>query len=227
MLPRMDSAELEHRFKGQAANLLIQIASLLQGGILSAAAFALIGIFQTNDDIAIRVILWLISVIIGLVMFSRLCNYALFLMNAGTEVILMLPVLCLFQIVPFAILSSSALGPHDWRYWYVADTLVFVAGFSAQWISLLALNPDQYADELSGMFAALRSMIRRECLSGAAAALLTIGLTVWILVVPPDWPYATAFVSVHLVLTILSSIVIVRNQAREIGALRDMATHSR
>ena len=38
---------------------------------------------------------------------------------------------------------------------------------------------------------------------------------------PPDWPYATAFVSVHLALTVVSSLIIVREDTREIAALRN------
>ena len=38
---------------------------------------------------------------------------------------------------------------------------------------------------------------------------------------PQDWPYATAFVSVHLALTILSGLIIVREDSRETASLRD------
>ncbi len=44
-------------------------------------------------------------------------------------------------------------------------------------------------------------------------------LTVWILATPPDWPYATTFVSVHLALTVISGLLIVREDSREIRQL--------
>ena len=221
MSPRLDRAELAQRFKNQAAELILQIAILLQGGILSAAAFSLIGIFQTQDDTVIRLILWLTSVIIGLLMFFRLCHRALFLMNAGLEVLFILPIMCLFQIIPFAVLSSTALGPAGWRYWYIADTAVFAFGVVANWLALRALKADQYAEDMRALFETLRVTIRQQCFEGVAATLLTLLLTVWILAMPPDWPYATTFVSVHLALTIVSGLLIVREDSRETAALRE------
>jgi hypothetical protein len=38
--------------------------------------------------------------------------------------------------------------------------------------------------------------------------------------VPPDWPYATAFVAVHLALTIISGFLIVREDSRAAAAAR-------
>src|SRR5688572_5978030 len=108
MPPHFDRAQLAQRFSKQPGDFILQFAVLLQGGILSAAAVSLIGIFQTQDDTWIRLMLWLTSVTIGLVMFFRLCHRALFLMNAGTEVLFILPIMCLFQIIPFAVLSSTA-----------------------------------------------------------------------------------------------------------------------
>ena len=218
---QLDRIGLGDRFREQAGELILQIAVLLQGGILSAAAFSLIGIFQTNEDTAVRVILWLNGVIIGFLMFYRLCHRALFLMNAGLEILFILPVMCLFQIVPFAVLSSTALGPDGWRYWYVADTVVFVFGIVANWLALRALKPSQYSDDLRALYERLHVMIRQQVIEGIAATLLTLLLTIWILMMPQDWPYATAFVSVHLALTILSGLMIVREDSRETTALRE------
>jgi hypothetical protein len=220
MSPRLDRAELSQRIKNQAADLMLQIAVLLQGGVLSAAAFSVIGIFQTEDATWIRLILWLTSVIIGLLMFFRLCHRALYLMKAGLEVLFVGPLMCLFQIIPFAVLSSTALGDAGWRYWYVADTLVFAFGLGANWLSLRTLTADQYAEDAAHVFTALYASIRQQCFEGVAALLLTLTLTLWILAMPPDWPYATAFVSVHLALTVISGILIIRQDTRDMNALR-------
>jgi hypothetical protein len=160
-------------------------------------------------------------VIIGLLMFFRLCHRALFLMSAGLEVLCILPIMCLFQIVPFAVLSSTALGPAGWRYWYVADSAVFALGLVANLLALRALKAEQYAEDMTALFRALCATIRQQCLEGVAALLLTLLLTVWILAMPPNWPYATAFVSVHLALTIISGLFIVREESRETKALSE------
>lgn len=46
--------------------------------------------------------LWLTSVIIGLLMFFRLCQRALYLTKAGLEVLFVGWLKCLFQIIPSA-----------------------------------------------------------------------------------------------------------------------------
>jgi len=50
MPPRLDRAELAKRFRNQGNDLVVQVASLMQGGILSAAAFSLIEILRTPGD---------------------------------------------------------------------------------------------------------------------------------------------------------------------------------
>ena len=114
MSHQLDRTEISRRLRDQAADLTVQIASLLQGGVLSAAAFSLIAIFQVHDHMDIRIILWLNFMIISLISFLQLCQRSLLIVNAGLEVTLMLPVMALFQIIPFAVLSSDALGPDGW-----------------------------------------------------------------------------------------------------------------
>src|SRR4249919_620616 len=108
MSHQLDLAEVTRRLRDQASDLTIQIASLLQGGVLSAAAFSLIAVFQVHDHMVVRIILWLNFVIISLISFLQLCQRSIVIVNAGLEVTLMLPVMALFQIIPFAILSSDA-----------------------------------------------------------------------------------------------------------------------
>ena len=164
--------------------------------------------------------LWLISMMLGLVMFFMLCHRALFLMHAGVEVLFMLPLMCLLEIVLFAVLSTTELSADGWRYWYVAGVCLFAGGVAANAMSLRSMKAEHYADDATAVFTTQRAAIRRECVEGVAAALLTAGLGVWIFAMPPDWSYATAFVAVHLALTILSSAVIVRNGMREAKTLR-------
>ncbi len=220
MSHQLGLAELSQRFRDQAAVLTIQIASLLQGGVLSAAAFSLIAVFQAHDQVNIRIVLWLNFVLISLISFFQLCQRSLLIVHAGLEVTLMLPVMALLQIIPFAILSSSGLGPDGWRYWYVADSLVFVAGLTANLMSLRSLQPEQYEAEAGPVFAAVKAAFRQDFLEGLAATLLTLGLTVWILAMPPNWPDAMLFVSAHLVLTIASGALLIRRQGRHMASVR-------
>lgn len=220
MSHQLDRTEISRRLRDQASDLTIQIASLLQGGVLSAAAFSLIAIFQVHDHMDVRIILWLNFVIISLISFFQLCQRALLIVKAGLEVTLMLPVMALFQIIPFAILSSDALGPEGWRYWYVADTLVFSVGVTASWLSLRALEPEQYGEDAAPIFAMAKSIFRQAFAESTAATLLTLVLTIWILAMPKNWPYATAFVLAHLVMTISSGGVLIWREGRDTAALR-------
>lgn len=220
MSHRLNHAEIARRFRDQASDLTIQIASLLEGGVLSAAAFSLIAIFQMHDHIDVRIVLWLNLIVISLISFFQLCQRALLIVNAGLEVTLMLPAMALFQIIPFAILSSDALGPEGWRYWYVADTLVFCTGLTANYFSLRALKPEQYADDAAAMFAVAKATFRQSFVETAAATLLTFGLTLWVLTRPAHWPYAMIFVSAHLAMTIASGGLLIRRERRDTAALR-------
>lgn len=91
----------------------------------------------------------------------------------------------------------------------------------ANWLALRALKADHYAEDMRALFETLRVAIRQQCIEGVAATLLTLLLTVWILAMPPDWPYATTFVSVHLALTVISGFLIVREDSRATAALRE------
>jgi len=220
MSHRLGLVEVSRRLRDQAADLTIQIASLLQGGVLTAAAFSLIAVFQAHDQMAIRVILWVNFVVISLISFVQLCQRSLLIVNAGLEVTLMLPVMALFQIFPFAIISSTGLGPDGWRYWYVADSLVFITGLLANWLSLRALRPDLYEADAAEVFETARAAFRQACWEGAAATLLTLGLTIAILAMPTNWPYATLFVSAHLALTLASGTLIIWRERRDAATLR-------
>jgi hypothetical protein len=221
MSNRLGVAELSRRFRDHGSDLTIQIASLLQGGVLSAAAFSLIAILQLHDHTTVRTVLWLNFVLISLVSFFQLCQRALLIGRAGFAVTLMPPVLALTEMLPFAILATSGLGPEGWRWWYVADTLSFIVGAVANWLNLRAFTRDQFEEEAAAaVFEAARADLRRGLGEGLAATALTVALAAVILAAPPAWPYATIFVSVHLALTIGSGAFIVWREERNTGALR-------
>jgi hypothetical protein len=219
MSRQLDRAELLKRFKSQGSELLIQVASLLQGGILSAAAFSLIEILRSPSDTVLRLILWLMSVVLSLVIFSRICSRAPFVTHAGIDVLFMVPIMGLFEIILFAVLASSALGQGGWRYWYVVATLFAAASFLATWLNLHALKRGQYGDDAEAAFLGYKALLRRSCVETMVVAVVTGALTVWLLSVPSDWPYAIVVVSVHVALAIVASFVGTRREARDSDAL--------
>ena len=217
---QLDRDELAQRFRRQAADLTIQIASLLQGGILSAAAFSLIGIFQIQDDVAIRTMLWLMSVVLGFVMFFRLCHRALLLMHPGADVLLMLPVLCLIEITLFAILAAGMPGNDVWRYWYFGGAILFTAAAGANALNYRSLRAEHYAEDAQDVYTTLRRNVRRECFEGVAAAALTATLGIWLFLMPVNWPGAPVVVGLHLLLTLVSSAILIMQDTREAAKFR-------
>jgi hypothetical protein len=144
MPPQLDLAELARRFRNQGNDLVVQVASLMQGGILSAAAFSLIEILRTPDAVLVRLMLWLMSVGVAFFIFFRLVQRAPLLVRAGGDVLFMVPVMGLLETMLFAILATGTLGPGGWRYWYVVATLFAAAGFLATWLNLRTLERTQY-----------------------------------------------------------------------------------
>src|SRR5215469_1935929 len=178
---QLDREELAQRLRSQGDNLLIQVAAMVQGGVLSAAAFSLIEIFRLHNAPSERIVLWLISVFVGLLVFFRLCLRSPFLTRAGIDVIFMVPVMGVLEIVLFAILSTTALGPESWRYWFVAGVLLCGAGYLASWFNLRAVHPRDYGDQLDGVAPTLAAILRdtlREML-GAMVLTAAIGLTLF------------------------------------------------
>jgi hypothetical protein len=220
MPTQLDRAELMQRFKDQGTDLVIQVASLLQGGILSAAAFSLIEILHLEDDVMVRLILWLMSVAVAFFIFYRVCQRAPFLMRAGGDVLYMVPVMGLLETLLFAILASDALGPAGWRYWYVAATLFAIAGFLATWLNLRAIERAQYTDDIQFVFTAYSATLRRVCFESLVLTGFTGALAVWILSMPAHWPYSIAFVSVHAMLVGVTGVLGARGEGRDTQTLR-------
>jgi len=220
MPTQLDRAEFMQRFKDQGTDLVIQVASLLQGGILSAAAFSLIEILHLEDDVGVRLILWLMSVAVAFFIFYRVCQRAPFLMRAGGDVLYMVPVMGLLETILFAVLASNALGPAGWRYWYVAATLFAIAGFFATWLNLRAIERAQYTDDIQFVFTAYSATLRRVCFESLVLSGFTGALAVWILSMPAHWPYSLAFVSAHAMLVGVTGVLGARGEGRDTQILR-------
>jgi hypothetical protein len=221
MASRLDRADLMQRFKAQGDNLVIQVGGFIQGGVLSAAAFSLIEIFRTQDDTLVRLFLWLSSVLISLVVFFRTCLRAPFLTRAGLDVLFMLPVMGIFEILLFAVLTSTALGPDSWRYWFVAAALFGLSGYAATWLNLRAVKSESYDESIAVVPERLAGILRRACRETIAGIALQTVLSIWILSMAADWPYALAFVTVQLALTLVAGTLVTRQEALEVAALRD------
>jgi hypothetical protein len=220
MATQLDRVELAQRLRSQGDNILIQVAALVQGGILSAAAFSLIEIFRIHDAPFERVVLWLISVIVGLMVFFRLCLRSPFLTRAGIDVIFMVPVMGVLEIVLFAVLSTTALGPDSWRYWFVAGVLLCGAGYLASWFNLRAVHAQDYADKLASVAPTLAAILRSTLWEMAGAMVLTAAVGLTLFAMGENWRYGFVAVGFQLVFTLAVGPLTVLHEARQIETLR-------
>jgi cation transport ATPase len=217
---QLDRIELAQRLRSQGDNLVVQVAALVQGGVLSAAAFSLIEIFRIHDAPIERFVLWLISVIVGLLVFFRLCLRSPFLTRAGIDVIFMVPVMGVFEIVLFAILSTTALGADSWRYWFVAAVLLCAAAYLASWFNLRAVHARDYTDELVNVAPTLVVILRDTLKEMVGAMILTSVLGLTLLAMGTNWPYASVTVGLQLLFTLAVGPLTVLREARQIETLR-------
>jgi hypothetical protein len=217
---QLDRVELAQRLRSQGDNLVVQVAALVQGGVLSAAAFSLIEIFRIHDAPIERVVLWLISVIVGLLVFFRLCLRSPFLTRAGIDVIFMVPVMGVFEIVLFAVLSTTALGPDSWRYWYVAAVLLCIAAYFASWFNLRAVHAQDYTDELGNVAPMLVGILRDTLREMLGAIVLTTALGLALFAMGENWHYGFIPVGLQLLFTLVVGPFTVLHEARRIETLR-------
>src|SRR5678815_3920475 len=66
---QLDRDSVIDRVRDRSADLVTEMASILQGGVLSAAGFGLIQILQHPVDVAIRLMLWGVSLVVSFIIF--------------------------------------------------------------------------------------------------------------------------------------------------------------
>lgn len=124
----------------------------------------------------------------------------------------------------FAILSTDHLPGDGWRWWYVGAVALFASSTVSNMVAVRSTAATHYADEMRGVFELQRSVVRRQINQGAAATVFTAGLTGWLFAMPQDWFYATWFVALHLVLTLVNGAVNVRIEVLDARRLRAEVT---
>src|SRR5262249_32500667 len=148
---KLDREALLERLRERSAGQVAEISTILQGGLLSAAGFAMIEILRHPTDWPVRVILWLVSMIACFIIYFRLATRAPCFMSSGTAVFIALPLLGVCEILLFAALTLDGQGA--WRYWFAAGMLLAATGVVANVLELRRLTPDQYAADTQAALA--------------------------------------------------------------------------
>src|SRR5262245_3339922 len=107
---QLDREALLERARDRSAELITEMSSILQGGVLSAAGFGLIEIMRHPSEWPVRVMLWLSGMIACFIIYYRVAIRAPFFMTTGTAVFIALPLLGVCEVVLFAALTLDGPG---------------------------------------------------------------------------------------------------------------------
>jgi hypothetical protein len=214
---QLDREALLERARDRSAELITEMSSILQGGVLSAAGFGLIEIMRHPSEWPVRVTLWLTGMVACFIIYYRVATRAPLILSTGTAVFIAMPLLGVCEVALFAVLTLE--GPGAWRYWFLAAIATALSGGITNLLELRRLRPEDYVGGAETAFEYLRGKLRLELLEAVGLTLFTggMGLTVWLL--PQAWPYFTQLIGAYLVGSLLLAVVLVPREARQNEAM--------
>jgi len=196
---------------------MIQTACILQGGVLSAAGFSLIEILRQPTDWAIRLMLWLVTMVVSFIIFFRLAIRAPFFVRNSADVFLVIPILGVSEIVLFACLTLSQ--PAAWRYWFLGGVLLAIVSLPANALLSRSVQAGHYATDIEPVFVFLRTKTRAELREAVALLLYTGALAVLFWALPAGWPYAPWVIGGYLLTSVLTAVISLPREMKEIETL--------
>jgi hypothetical protein len=199
---QLDREALLERARERSSDLITEMSSILQGGVLSAAGFGLIEIMRHPSEWPVRVMLWLVGMIACFIIYYRVATRAPLIMTTGTAVFIAMPLLGICEVALFAVLTLD--GPGAWRYWFAAATATALSGAITNLLELRRLRPEHYVGGAETAFEYLNAKLRLELVEAAGLTLFTggMGVSVWLL--PQGWPHFTPLIGGYLVVSVLS-----------------------
>jgi hypothetical protein len=214
---QLDREALLERTRDRSSELITEMSSILQGGVLSAAGFGLIEIIRHPDEWQVRVMLWLIGMIACFIIYYRVATRAPLIMATGTAVFIAMPLLGVCEVALFAMLTLD--GPGAWRYWFLAATATALSGGITNLLELRRLRRKDYVGGAEAAFEFLNAKLRVELVESIGLTVLTggMGVTVWLL--PTAWPHFTALMGGYLIVSLLLAAVLIPREARQNEAM--------
>jgi len=214
---QLDRDALLERARDRSSELITEMSSILQGGVLSAAGFGLIEIIRHPSEWPVRVMLWLIGMIACFIIYYRVATRGPFVMSTGTAVFVAMPLLGVCEVAMFAALTLD--GPGAWRYWFLAATATALSGAITNLLELRRLRRTDYVGGAEAAFDYLSGKLRLELLEALGLTVFTgaMGVTTWLL--PTAWPHFTELMGGYLVVSLLLAAVLVPREARQHEAM--------
>jgi hypothetical protein len=206
---KLDAEMLLGRVREVNYNANVQTASLIMSGVLALAAIELVEIVKGQDDVAIRLALWLATAATS-VFFFRLQLVRLTIVTAQYPVDAVGVFLVTgFQLVlMFALLAPIPGVAQSWKFWLIGFTVLTVFSVVANIRLHSLLTPSRlaslFSEELSGFASVIRTRFEFQWRLGAAYAAFGLGAaalawwgaaTDWIAYVIFAWSAVTVTVS--------------------------------
>src|SRR5262249_52159734 len=142
---QLDRESVIERVRDRSTHLVTGMASILQGGVLSAAGFGLIQILLHPVDLALRLMLWCVNLVVSFIIYFRLAIRAPFITRSGAEVFAMMPLMGVLEIILFAVLTFEAAG--SWRYWFFVAIAMTTVGVVTNLATLQTERTRGYAPD--------------------------------------------------------------------------------
>jgi hypothetical protein len=214
---QLDREALLERARDRSADLLTEMSSILQGGVLSAAGFGLIEIMRHPSEWPVRVMLWLIGMIACFIIYYRVASRAPFFVTTGTAVFVAMPLLGICEVALFAVLTLDGTGA--WRYWFFAATATALSGAATNLLEMRRLRREDYVGDAEQAFEFISAKLRFELIESLGLTALTGGLGVAVWLLPAAWPYFPQFMGAYLVVSLLLAALLVPREAQQNEAM--------
>lgn len=213
MHQKLDAETLLGRVREVNYNAVVQTASLVMSGIVAIAAIELVEIMRGQDDVAIRLALWLATAANSVYIFRfqmvRLMMAATAQYPVDAAGVFLLTGFLL--VLMFALLAPIPGVAQSWKFWLIgyAVLLIFVVAVNVGLYRLMttARLASLFSDELSEFASVIRARFEFQWRLGAAFA--AFGLSVaalawwaaaadWIAYVIFAWSAATVTIYVFV-----------------------------
>jgi hypothetical protein len=190
--------------------LYLQVASLLASATLALGAVVLVQIVEAGDDVALRCVLWLATVLAVFSIFGRAIHDNMFQTARVRSGVWYYMLMGLAQTVMFATLQPQHDIPNNWRWWFPAA----VAYIAATALLVRHIKRNVARSDFPAELAAFAdTFVKRTCihdvrLVASNMCIMTVA-TMAVFVVPNEGPFLKlAVTGFGALLSVLSAVLL-------------------
>jgi len=179
----LDPETLLSRVREFNYNAGVQAAALIMSGLLVLAAIELVEIIKAQDDLAIRLSLWLYTTALALVMFrAQLQTMILTSASHPIDGAALMLLGGFVAVVLFVLLPPIAGVAQSWRFWFLGYAALWTLGLAANVGIFVRLPTAELASLFGKELAQLVPLVRTDLASQLTGASAGLGLSIGMLV---------------------------------------------